>query len=131
MKWWERFGDLIINSSKPFLRDDRLVLEVISDKPDSLIDYIFENGGRILWVIMWDRARVDEGSPLGYGGPVDTRDINYYFAETDEQSIEFEPTVTKKEILQYIHQVNSKYGSHHLYAGFQIEILISLDSADS
>ena len=120
MKWTDK-KHLFINLVTSVLNNGERHAEVITDKPKELIDAIYEDGDYISMVILWDRASVNEGSKIGYGGPLDSRDNNYYFAETEEVSPTFTQLTTKEEILNYINTAGSKYNTK-LYVGFMVDL---------
>ena len=119
MKWIDK-KHLFINLVTSVLNNGERHAEVITDKPKELIDAIYEDGDYISMVILWDRASVKEGSSIGYGGPLDSRDHDYYFAETEE-ILSVIPNATKEELLNYIGIIQSKYNTK-LYVGFMVDL---------
>jgi len=104
---------------------DYLCVEVIVDNPMELIKmvelrrekyYISE----ILW---WDNVKINEGSPIGYGGVRDPRSRDEcFFAETDIVQ-EFNSESTFEDILSYIKKINENYHTYSLYPAFDIKII--------
>ena len=95
--------------------------EVIVDNPAELIAVVKKAKCYISGIRWWDRAEIESGSSIGYGGPLDPRDPDrMFFAETDICR-EFDASVKEKEYNEYFEQVRSAYPNHELYPAFDIK----------
>ncbi|MCH5317349.1 MAG: hypothetical protein J1E05_05180 [Eubacterium sp.] len=97
--------------------------EIIVDNPKELVPIVRENGCYITAVYWWDRAEIDSGSIIGYGGPRDPRSPNsHFFAETDICRV-FNTILQDEEYYKYFDKIKQTYSSYDLFPAFDIKNL--------
>ena len=102
------------------VEDKCVIVEVISNNPEELVEYVIKNDCYISEIRWWDRASISTKSKIGYGGTKDPRDPQkYYFAETDICA-SFEKETTALEYLEYLNTIKTQYSMHDLYPAFDI-----------
>lgn len=95
--------------------------EAIFDNPEEVLKMIFDNSCSISEVLWWHRLAVDTASDIGYGGYLDPRDNNFYFAETYICD-KFDEKITFEECITYINTVKKKYSKYDIYPGFDVRL---------
>lgn len=96
-----------------------LCCETIVDDPIGLVRILAQSEYYISSILWWDRVRMNEGSIIGYGGVVDRRFPEYFFAETDICE-EFAVNTTAQDYLAYLQRVKEQYSQHDLHPSFDI-----------
>ena len=96
--------------------------EIIVDDPKSLIDTVAQNKCYISSILWWDNVRINEGSPIGYGGPIDPRSEEHFFSETVICQ-KFEPNTSENEYHAYLDEIRQTHSEYNLYPAFDIKEL--------
>jgi len=95
--------------------------EVIVENPQKLISVLMENECYITEIRWWDRATIEYGSDIGYGGPKDPNcPYSHYFAETDIVK-SFTSESTYEEYIDYLDQISVSYSHFSLFPAFDIK----------
>lgn len=95
--------------------------EMILDSPYQFIDVAIKENYYISRVNWWERADIQVGSRMGFGGPVDPRDPKHYFFSEIGICKEFSKRTTAEEYYTYIDDINAKYKDVSLIPSFEIE----------
>ena len=98
--------------------------EVIVDNPIELISLVNENKScYISYILWWVRAKISEGSAIGYGGPRDPRNPDESFFSETIMCRNFSENTDIKEYLAYIEETLKSHPNYDLYPGFDIAIV--------
>lgn len=97
-----------------------IVCEVIVKNPIELISIVSKEECYISEIRWWHRAKMSMGSDIGYGGPRDPDDSDYFFAETDI-SKKFDSNSQAEEYYNYIEGTKVKYAQYDLLPAFDIK----------
>ena len=104
------------------INDGGVITEILVDKPLDLVKVVLQNGCYVSCIRWWHRVTLNEGSPIGMGGPRDPRDPNnYFFSEVVHIEKAFEQSATEKDYCDYITEISQMYPIYDLYPGFDIE----------
>ena len=109
----------IIVSIGKIVSENYLMVETIVDNPIELVNIALKHGYYITEIRWWDRNSILNDSQIGYGGTLDPRNPNYYFAETDI-FMEFNDKTTLKEYIYYLEKTKNQYFSYDIYPAFDI-----------
>lgn len=96
--------------------------EIIVDEPYHFIRLVMHSDCYISCIRWWDRANIQLGSKIGYGGPRDPRSPkDFFFAETDiYQEFSMDTAVTK--YCEYLDSVRSNFAEFDLFPAFEIQL---------
>ena len=103
-----------------------LCCETIVDAPETLIALVSERQCYISEIRFWDRVLMSAGSSIGYGGPLDPRDHDYFFAETDLCQT-FSKDASAEDYTTFIRETREKFPSHALYPAFDIQCIVPIE----
>ena len=95
--------------------------EMILDSPYKFIDVTLKENYYISKINWWERANLQAGSQMGFGGPVDPRDPKHFFFSETNLCKEFSKRTTAKEYYKYIDNINAKYKDISLIPSFEIK----------
>ena len=95
--------------------------EMILDLPHKFVDIALSENYYISRIIWWEKANIQTGSQMGFGGPVDPRDPkNFFFSETSMCKV-FSESTTAKEYFKYIDDIYAKYKEISLIPSFELK----------
>ena len=103
-----------------------LCCETIVDAPETLIALVSERQCYISEIRIWDRVLVSAGSSIGYGGPLDPRDHDYFFVETDLCQT-FSDDASAEDYTAFIRETREKFPFHALYPAFDIQCIAPIE----
>ena len=103
-----------IGTGKPFA-------EMILDSPYEFIDEALKESYYISKINWWERAELQAGSRMGFGGPVDPRNPKHFFFSETGICKEFSTRTTAREYYTYIDDINAKYKDISLIPSFEIK----------
>ena len=94
--------------------------ELILTEPYKFVDVILQSDHYISTVTWYERASIQIGSRMGFGGPVDPEfPEEYFFSETSICKV-FEESACKDEYCSYMDDVYSSYKNVSLVPSFEI-----------
>ena len=97
--------------------------EVVLDDPRAFARIVRENRCYVTEVRWWDCAEIALESPIGYGGPRDSRSPDkYFFAETDIGRV-FPAGLQDEEYDRYFDKIKQAYARFDLYPAFDVRRL--------
>lgn len=97
--------------------------DIIVDSPIDFIKRIEKMGYCICEILWWERRKIrSSNNSIGYGGPTDPRDKEYFFSETDI-SKRFVNYTSCDEIIYYLNETYQKYSNYDLYPSFTLVLI--------
>ena len=108
----------ILSIGMPVDQKDAYV-EVIVDAPEKLISMAEQSEYYISEIRFYHRVRITDGSPIGYGGQMDPRNSNFYFAETYYDCTS-SMDATTNDYLKYVSEVQNLYPEYQMVPAFTL-----------
>ena len=97
-----------------------LFAEMILDLPFDFVDAALNDNYYISRINWWERARIQSGSLLGFGGPRDPRAPQKFFFSETSLCKEFDLTTTTDEYYDYINSIQTQYKNICLVPSFEL-----------
>ena len=95
--------------------------DVLVDDPAAFCTLVCGSGYYVQNVIWWERALIETGSALGFGGPQDPRDPRHFYSETPLDD-KFSPDTPLEYYLRYMNATREAHPKLSLHPGFDLSL---------
>lgn len=99
--------------------------DIIVNNPYEFVAFLEKTEFFISEILWFDRAKIEIGSSIGYGGPIDNQDNNFFWAETYICDTFSEQTTTRN-YQEYLKKTAQQYSDYSLYPAFTLNLKAKL-----